>query len=151
MFPGDAIGSQTSHVMWTKPLQSGGVVGGGNFAIAAQTYFDGSAYLIRYNNPIILDGMLYYTEPVSFSSTGYGFGAAGTGYGPTDCVDLQTGQEIWSRTDVPALTMGLVMDVQTQNEHGVCPPVLIATSTRWYEYDLDGLRWRHRELAIQHN
>ena len=40
MFPGDAIGSQTSHIMWTKPRQSGGVVGGGNFAIAAQTYFD---------------------------------------------------------------------------------------------------------------
>ena len=25
-FPGDAIGPQTSHIMWTKPLQSGGVV-----------------------------------------------------------------------------------------------------------------------------
>ena len=73
MFPGDAVGSQTSHVMWTKPLQSGGVVGGSNVP-TGDTYFDGSAYLIRYNNPIILDGMLYYTEPVGFSATGYSFG-----------------------------------------------------------------------------
>ena len=27
-YPGDAIGSQTSHVMWTKPIQDGGIVGG---------------------------------------------------------------------------------------------------------------------------
>jgi hypothetical protein len=54
VYPGDAVGSQTAHVMWTKPLQSGGVVGGNNFDIQGQTFFDGSAYLIRYNNPIIL-------------------------------------------------------------------------------------------------
>jgi hypothetical protein len=125
-FPGDAVGPQTAHVMWTKPLQSGGVVGGNNFDVQGQTFFDGSAYIIRYNNPIILDGKLYYTEPVGFSNTGYSMGVGGSGYGPTDCVDLRTGEVIWSRTDVPALTMGLLMDVQTQNEHGVCPPILIA-------------------------
>ncbi len=136
MFPGDAIGSQTSHIMWTKPLQSGGVVGGDNFAIQGQTYFDGSAYLIRYDNPIILDGKLFYTEPVSFGSMGR------VGVGPTDCVDLQTGEVIWSRTDVPALSFGLIMNVQTQNEHGVCPPILVATSgTTWMGYDADTGNW----------
>ncbi len=142
MFPGDAIGSQTSHVMWTKPLQSGGVVGGNNYAIPGQTFFDGSAYLIRYNNPIILDGKLYYTTPVGFSNTGYSFGVGGIGYGPTVCVDVRTGQQIWSRTDVPALSMGLLMNVQTQNEHGVCPPVLIAISgSNWTGYDGDTGNW----------
>ena len=145
-FPGDAVGSLTSHVMWTKPLQSGGIVGGGNFAIQGQSYFDGSAYLIRYNNPIILDGMLYYTEPVSFSASAYGFGAAGSGYGPTDCVDLRTGQLIWSKT-LPSLpSMGLIMDVQTVNEHGVCPPLLISaytvgTNTTWRVFDGDTGIW----------
>ena len=147
--PGDAIGPQTSHVMWTKPLQSGGVVGGTNFAITAQTYFDGSAYLVRYNNPIILDGMLYYTEPLGFSSTGYNFGASGSGYGPVDCVDLRTGQVIWSRTDVLSLSFGLIMDVQTQNEHGVCPPVIIAISgTTWIGYDGDTGNWRFNVTNI---
>jgi hypothetical protein len=142
VYPGDAIGSQTSHVMWTKELQSGGVVGGDNYDIEGQTYFDGSAYLIRYSNPIILDGMLYYTEPVGFSNTGYSMTGTASGYGPTVCVDLRTGEEIWSRTDVPALSMGLIMNVQTQNEHGVSAPVLIAMSgTTWMGYDADTGNW----------
>ena len=148
MFPGDAIGPQTSHVMWTKPLQSGGVVGGGNYAIQAQTYFDGSAYIIRYNNPIIMDGMLYYTEPVGFSNTGYSSGGAGTGYGPTDCVNLRTGKLIWSKTTVPSLSQGFGIspDVQTANQHGVCPPLLVSPSTSgtnitWRVFDGDTGDW----------
>jgi hypothetical protein len=125
VYPGDAIGSQTAHVMWTKPMQTGGVVGGNNFDIQGQTFFDGSAYLIRYNNPIILAGKIYYTETVGFTNTGY----MGAAYGPTDCVDLRTGKLLWSRTDVPPLYFGYLMDVQTVNEHGVCQPLLISASS----------------------
>jgi hypothetical protein len=125
IFPGDAVGSQTAHVMWTKQMQTGGVVGGDLFDIQGQTFFDGSAYLIRYNNPIILAGKLYYTETVGFSNTGY----RGASHGPTNCVDLRTGEVLWSRTDVPPLHFGYLMDVQTQNEHGVCQPLLFATSS----------------------
>ena len=39
MYPGDAVGPLTGHIMWTKPLQSGGVVGGNNFLIQGDTYF----------------------------------------------------------------------------------------------------------------
>jgi hypothetical protein len=140
IYPGDAVGSQTAHIMWTKQLQTGGVVGGNNFDVQGQTFFDGSAYLIRYNNPIILAGKLYYTEPVSFSNTGYGFFGDPHDYGPTVCVDLRTGEVLWSRTDVPALSFGLLMDVQTQNEHGVCAPVLVVThffDPTWEGYDGD--------------
>jgi FOG: WD40-like repeat len=136
--PGDAVGPLTSHVMWTKSLQSGGVVGGNNTAIAGDTYFEGSAYNQRFQNPIILDGKLYYTEPFSF---------AGASSGPTDCVDLQTGKVIWSRTDVPALSFGYIYDVQDPNQHGVYPPILIqsvggnflygAASVTWVGYDAD--------------
>ena len=50
--------------------------------------------------------MLYYTEPVGFTNTGYlpGFFGGVTGYGPTVCVDLQTGKQIWSSIKVPALS-----------------------------------------------
>ena len=133
-----AVGSQTSHIMWTKPLQSGGVVGGNDVAIPGDTFFDGSAYLIRYNNPIILDGMLYYTEPLGFTASGYGFGSAGVGYGPTVCVNLQTGQQIWSSTDVPYLSFGYIQSIDTVNEHGCNPPILVATSgSTWICYDGD--------------
>jgi hypothetical protein len=138
-FPGDAVGPQTSHVMWTKPLDSGGVVGGNNFAIQGDTNFEGSAYNNRFNNPIIINGYLYYTEPISF---------AGANSGPTDCVNLQTGQLVWSRSDVPALSFGYIYDVQDPNQHGVYPPILIAAigsyffspsgftvSTTWRAFD----------------
>jgi len=123
VFPGDAIGSLTSHIMWTKQLESGGVVGGNNFAIQGQTYMDGSAYIIRYNNPIILDGMLYFSVPVGFSNVGYFNGPASGG---VDCVNLQTGQLIWNSPNMPSLSFGLLVDVQTVNEHGVSQPILIA-------------------------
>ena len=118
-YPGDAVGPQTSHVMWTKPLQFGGVVGGNDFPIKGNTYFEGSAYNQRYTNPIIIAGRLYYTEPVSFT---------GTNSGPTVCVDLRTGEVIWSRTDVPALSFGYIYDVEDPNQHGVYPPILFTSN-----------------------
>jgi outer membrane protein assembly factor BamB len=117
-FPGDAVGSQTSHVMWTKPLQFGGIVGGDNFVIKGDSYFDGSAYNNRYNNPIIISGYIYYREPMSFQ---------GGNNGDTVCVNLQTGAEIWRSSTMPSLSFGYIYDVQDPNQHGVYPPILIAS------------------------
>jgi hypothetical protein len=118
-YPGDAVGPYSAHIMWTKPLQAGGVVGGDVFPIPANTYFEGSAYNQRYTNPIIMNGILYYTEPVSFT---------GTTAGPTDAVNLQTGQVVWSRSDVPSLSFGYIYDVEDPNQHGVYPPILFTSN-----------------------
>ena len=114
----DAVGPLTSHIMWTKPLQSGGVVGGNNFQIAGDTYFEGSAYLPRYNNPIILDGMLYYTEPLSYGAPVVA---------QLNALACKQEQLIWSSQNIPALSFGLIFDVQDQNEHEVFPPMIIST------------------------
>ena len=134
-FPTQDVGPMTAHIMWTKPLQSGGVVGGNNFVIQGDTYFEGSAYEQRFDNPIILDGMLYYTEPISTTEPSSG---------PTVCVNLQTGQQIWSSTSVPALGFGYIYDAQDPNEHGVWPPMLVAPefsyvtfTTTWEVFDAD--------------
>jgi outer membrane protein assembly factor BamB len=134
-YPGDAVGSQTSHVMWTKSNQPGGVVGGNNFPIQGNTYFEGTAYQQRFTNPIIVYGRLYYTEPSSFSGGG----------GPTVCVDLRTGELLWSRTDVQQLSFAYIMDLETPNYHGVYPAILVAAGGRrspipsgmWVAYDAD--------------
>jgi hypothetical protein len=123
-FPGDAVGSMTNHVMWTKSYQFGGIVGGNNLAIAGDTWFEGSAYVQRYENPIIVNGYLYYTEALSFG--GAAGSLSGNQYGPTVCVDLRTGKEIWSRTDVPALSFAYIYDVQDPNQHGVYPAILFS-------------------------
>jgi outer membrane protein assembly factor BamB len=119
--PGDAIGSQTSHVMWTKPLQAGGIVGGNNFAIIGDSYFEGSAYVQRYDNPIIMDGILYYQAPLGYSS--------GQG-GGTYAVDLQTGKVLWQNNAIPtgALSFGYIYDSQQPNQKGVMQPILFTSS-----------------------
>ncbi len=119
---GDVVGSLTSHIMWTKPLDSGGVVGGNQTVIQGDTYFEGSAYNQRYINPIIVDGMLIYTEPISFA--GVPGSLTGSAYGPTVAVDLQTGQQLWSNPNMPAPSFASVYDVQDPNQHGVYPPIL---------------------------
>ena len=118
-YPGDAVGPLTGHIMWTKPLQNGGVVGGNDFPIQGSTYFEGSAYNQRFTYPIIINGVLYFKEPVSFG---------GTGAGPEDAVDLRTGQVIWSRWDVPAISFGYVYDLEDPNQHGVFPPILFTAN-----------------------
>jgi outer membrane protein assembly factor BamB len=115
----DAVGSQTSHVMWTKPIQYGGVVGGDQYVVRGDTYFEGSAYINRYTNPIIVAGKIYYSEPLGFSS--------GTGR-QVDCVDLRTGELVWARSDIPTPSFALIPNVPpaNPNQHGVFPPMLVA-------------------------
>jgi hypothetical protein len=127
--PSDNVGPLTSHIMWTKPLQNGGVVGNNAFQIPGNQYFEGSAYNQRYGNPIIVNGKLYYTEPVSFYSENSLTGGPGlVTHGPEKCVDLQTGELIWSRSDVPPLSFALIWDHEDPNQHGVYPAILCTTN-----------------------
>lgn len=116
----DAVGSLTSHIMWTKEIQNGGTVGGNQFPDApGVNYFEGSAYNNRYRNPIIMDGFLYYTEPVDFT---------GSEAGKTYCVDLQTGQIVWSSTQIPSLSFGYIYNLWNPNQHGTYPPILFTSN-----------------------
>jgi hypothetical protein len=136
LYHSDAVGPQTTHVMWTKPLQFGGVVGGNQFtaggsypsgAATGAQYYEGSSYQPRFTNPIIMNGYLFYTEPASFT---------GPSSGPTDCVDLRTGQVLWSRSDVPPLSFGYIFNLYDPDQHGVYPPTLVAANgANWQLYD----------------
>ncbi len=147
--PSDAIGPQTAHVMWTKPLQAGGVVGGNTTtSIAGDTYFEGSAYDNRFTNPIIMDGLLYYQAPINFYSeqtSAYSFGG---GNGPVDisgtyCVNLQTGQQVWQSTSIPAgLSFGYIYDLQDPNQHGVIEPLLVVSVTSYNQFFIPRTTWQ---------
>ena len=129
-YPGDAVGSLTSHIMWTKPLQQGGIVGGDNFQIAGDSYFEGSAYEQRYDNPIIMDGILYYQAPLGYDYPASLVTETGTGQGDgTYAVNLQTGQQIWESNAIPAgaLSFGYIYDAQGPNQKGVEQPILFTT------------------------
>jgi hypothetical protein len=127
LLPTDSVGPMTGHIMWTKPLQSGGVVGGDNYAIKGNTYFEGSAYIQRYMNPIIVNGKLYYSEPMSYTS--------GSGFKET-CVDLQTGAVVWSIQGMPQPSFAYIMDVEDYNQHGVYNAILCtANFARCFDAD----------------
>ncbi len=129
----DGIGPQTSHIMWTRPLQFGGAVGGNQFPAGGSDpngagygvgYFEGSSYAPRFINPIIMGGYLYYTEVASFTGSDI---MGSTATGPTICLDLRTGQQIWSNINIPRLSFGYIYNLWDPDQHGVYPPLLVAS------------------------
>jgi outer membrane protein assembly factor BamB len=124
-FQRDGIAPNSAHIMWTKPIQEGGVVGGTNVGPEGNTFYMGGSYNHRFRNPIIMYGRLYYEEP---------FGLSGTAGGEV-CVDLRTGEEIWRRDDVPPLSFGYYYDADTPNQHGVFYEGILFTSNFREAYD----------------
>jgi hypothetical protein len=116
--PGNPIGPETSHVMWTYPLDFGGITGG-TIPEAGSTNFEGSAYNGRFTNTIIMNGYMYYTKPVTFT---------GLTAGETVCQDLRTGKIIWSSHVIPAISFGYIYDLDNPNQHGVYPPILFTAN-----------------------
>lgn len=87
---------QTAHILWTKPLTSGGQVGGtlnpwvedltqtDQSGQSGQVGYDtGDAYEGKWSGSLILGGKLYYQKY-----------ASGDPFKETACVDLHTGQQL---------------------------------------------------------
>jgi hypothetical protein len=128
----DGAAPNSAHVMWAKPIQWGGVVGGTNTSVLGESFYGGLSYNCRFANPIIMQGTLYYQEP-------WGNSAGGGDY---VAVNLQTGKELWrinaSATGVSLVpSFGYIYSAETPNQHGVLPNgLLIAVSgTTWRAYD----------------
>jgi hypothetical protein len=125
--PGDAIGSLSSHVVWTKQIQDGGVVGGNMFYDGGAYpgngqgvgYYEGTAYEQRFINPIVMDGILYYMAPLGFDAPSYG---------PLTALNLATGQVVWTSNTLPAPSFGYIQNLWSPDEHGTFPPILICPS-----------------------
>ena len=129
----NGVAPSSPHIMWTKPIEFGGLTGGlttqaGNDAQSidtAATYYSGFSYNTRFNNPIILSGVLYYQTPL---------GEAGSGGGEY-AVDLTTGQTLWtSSTLIP--TKAQLYDLQSTDQHGVVGGILwVVSGTTWIGYN----------------
>jgi len=133
----DGIAPESAHIMWTKPLQYGGIVGGTNTQILGEGYYEGLSYNPRFGNPIIMHGTLFYQEPLGNSGTG----------GDYLSVDLRTGQELWrinaSATGTSLVpSFGYIYTYDGPNQHGALPNGLLVASTTvanqgtvWRTYD----------------
>jgi hypothetical protein len=148
----DGAAPNSPHIMWSKPVSFGGVVGGSRTGLDRVTFYDGTAYEGKVNSIIIMYGRLYYNLPRSNSGSGGGY----------VCVDLLTGEEIyWKDTNMP--TFGQLYDYESPNQHGVIPNGYLWTTdenpwaamfglpsgpTTWNAYDpIDG-NWLFNITAI---
>jgi len=137
-FQPDGSAPNSAHVLWTKPIQFGGVVGGSNTGVEGATFYPGLSYETKFNTPIIIYGRLYYGLPKSNSGSGGGY----------VCVDLKTGKQLWKQDYDVNPTFASLEWFDSPNQHGVIPDgYLWAVSgggytglpTTWTAYDpLDG-------------
>ena len=131
-FQSNGVAPNSAHVMWSVPLQDGGVVGGNSYNPVGKNYYMGGSYNVRFSNALIMYGRLYYSEQ---------YGNSGTG-GAYICRDLSTGEELW-RVNTTATgtsivpSFGYLYAFDDENQHGVLPNgLLIATSgSTWRGYD----------------
>jgi outer membrane protein assembly factor BamB len=115
---------ETAHILWTTPLTSGGLVGGTVNPYGATEedvidigYETGDAYEGKWGagffgggQSIIMGGKLYYQKY-----------AGNDKYKETICVDLHTGEQLWSRVFLNNLTLtrGQLHFWQTYDNQGV--------------------------------
>jgi outer membrane protein assembly factor BamB len=100
---GDDQAPQSAHILWTKPIAAGGVVGP---PVNSSDYDTGEAYEYQFAGSMIINGVLYYNEYPSDYATQR-----------LIAVDLRTGQQLWADNRVWA-NYAQLMTFNTQNQHG---------------------------------
>jgi outer membrane protein assembly factor BamB len=126
----DGIAPNSPHILWTRPLQDGGVVGGSGYSVEGKNYYMGGSYNVRFTEAIVMYGRLYYQQS---------WGNAGTG-GDYICVDIRTGEELWrlNYTTVNSVgkpVFGYLYSYDMMNQHGVIPNGLLFTLNFARAYD----------------
>ena len=109
----------TAHVSVTYPLTWGGIVGGDNAVAPAMSFYSGSQYQLKFPNPIIMYGTLFFSQPQNNAPTGNGIAA----------MDLRTGKILWTNPTINSLMVGQLFDFESPNQHGTTGSYLWASST----------------------
>ena len=93
--------------MWTKPEAFGGTIGGEFGGSETSNFFSTSQYEPKFA-PIIMNGVLYYTQYPGSAANPAGWVA----------VDLHTGQTLWTKNTTEVLRCGQILDMITPNQYG---------------------------------
>jgi outer membrane protein assembly factor BamB len=121
----------SAHILWTKPITIGGLAGG---ATGDHAFVEGDAYEGKWPNRLIMAGRLYYTDG----------GSRGLEKVLTHCVDLHTGEELWSKVflDNRSISFAQTLFWDSFNMHGVFNYLWITRGRTWYAFDGDTGDWR---------
>jgi len=122
----------SAHILWTKPLTTGGLTGGelGNHAMEC-----GDAYEGKFYDSVIINGILYYNR--------FGYALFGGQTGPQEgvyAVDLRTGEELWFRNNTH-INFGQVFYWDSYNYHGVFSYLWEVQGSTWNAYDPFNGEW----------
>jgi len=97
----------SAHIVWTKPVAFGGLIGGEFGGSQQSNYYSTSQYEPKFA-PIIMNGILYYTHwPGSFTHPA-GWIA----------VDIRTGETIWTKNTTEILKTGQTLNYVSPNQYG---------------------------------
>ena len=116
----------TAHIMWTEATHFGGQVGLPIDADQSSQYTS-TSILINHFEPVILNGILYYTQFASVSSERISWVA----------VDIRTGDILWTRTagetGTEVIRMGQILRFHTIQEYGSVAYLWSAPQSGFFE------------------
>lgn len=132
--PNNDDAPESGHILWAKPLTTGGNAGG---FTGEHNYETGDAYEGKFVNTVIINGVIYYNRYAQ------GFGGGWSQQGII-AADLRTGEELWFKNN-SRLAFGQTLYFDGFNTHGVFPYIYEAVSvfdmttftsvTTWKAYD----------------
>ncbi|MDG6222226.1 MAG: PQQ-binding-like beta-propeller repeat protein [Candidatus Bathyarchaeota archaeon] len=107
---------ETAHILWAKEIATGGLAGG---ELEGKSYGIGDAYEGKWPSRFIIAGKLYYTEGGTSADLPRTY----------HCVNLQTGEEIWSRVFMNNETIDFaqILYWDGMNYHGAFPYLYVET------------------------
>ncbi|MGO8805527.1 MAG: PQQ-binding-like beta-propeller repeat protein [Candidatus Bathyarchaeia archaeon] len=123
LFQNSGTAPNSGHILWTDPVEFGGIVGGSNTGVLGASFYSGSSYQPRFINPIVMDGYLYFRMPFGGVGSTTVTGSNGLAYGGSYvCLNLRTGQTIWANSN-PYFnpTWGQLFNEVDPNQSGVIP------------------------------
>ena len=154
---------ESAHILWAKPLAGGGLAGElTGHDNRTHSYECGAAYVPKFENAIVIAGVLYYER---YPST------RGSVYVEREvvAVDLKTGEEVWAKPLVGStgttsssstrpssldgvsdlfpngvqqeLYLGQVFYWDSYNYHGVYGILWTRSGDSWYAFDAHTGRW----------
>lgn len=122
----------SAHIVWTKPMAIGGVMGGDfGGSETYSNYYSTSQYEPKLTPPIIINGVLYYNNYPGSSTSLMGWSA----------VNLRTGQTIWTQNYSSPLIMGQVLNYITPNQYGGLAYLWGRSGTTYSMYDAMTGNW----------
>jgi hypothetical protein len=155
--PDNADAPETPHILWTKMYAEGGLVGGVDINAVNMnmiSYEHGDAYEGKWSNPVIMNGILFYTQHAAQSAMNYpGTTWNYTGYQVeqrTVAVDLHTGKVLWDKVlgNNERQAFGQIMYWKTMNMYGAFSYLWTTVGSTWNAYDPFTGRWEYTITGV---